>query len=95
VKKTLSYGARVFSIAWQANGFYALLSLLSKLYDSTLYPLTQVILLATLLDLFQEQKMLTFNDLSWIILVYLTATLLKQFLKSFLDVKENYLLNKF
>ena len=95
MKKTLSYGARVFSIAWQANGFYALLSLLSKLYDSTLYPLMQVILLARLLDLFQGQKTLTFNDLSWIILVYLAATLLKQFLKSFLDVKENFLLNKF
>jgi len=41
------------------------------------------------------QKTLTFNDLSWLIVVYLFATLLKLLLKSFLDVKENYLLNKF
>lgn len=91
MKKTLSYGLKSFQIAWRANGFYAVLSLFSKLFDSTVYPLIQVFLLAKLLDLLGNLSGLTIKSVSWIIVSYLLATLLKLALKSFLDVREVYL----
>ena len=91
MRKTLSYGLKALSLAWKANGFYAIFAILSKLYDSTLYPLTQVFLLAKLLDILAEQNDVTFNKLSWIIFTYIIATLIKQSLKSFSDVKKAFL----
>ncbi|MBL7036748.1 ABC transporter ATP-binding protein [Candidatus Microgenomates bacterium] len=91
MRKTLSYGLKALSLAWKANGFYAIFAIVSKLYDSTLYPLTQVFLLAKLLDLLAEQNNVAFEKLSWIIFTYLIATLIKQSLKSFSDVKEAFL----
>jgi len=90
VKKTLSYGIRAFGVAWEANGWYAILEIASKLYDSTVYPLVQVFLLAKLLDLMGAGGV-RFGNIGWIALVYLAATVVKLALKSFGDVKGAYL----
>lgn len=91
MRKTLGYGIKALQLAWQANGFYALLAILSKLYDSTLYPFIQIFLLSKFLDLLGQSKTLTFSNISWIIGFYLLASVLKLGLKSFLDVKEAFL----
>jgi len=91
VRKSLSYGFKALNLAWKANGFYAVLAILSKLYDSTIYPLIQVLLLSILLDLLAQDKSLTLFNLGWIIVIYLLASLVKLSLKSFLDVKEAFL----
>lgn len=91
MKKTLSYGVKAFVLAWHANGFYAVLAILSKLYDSTLYPFIQILLLSQFLDLLGQGRSLTFNDIDWIVITYLVASVVKLALKSFLDVKEAFL----
>ncbi|KKQ74804.1 MAG: hypothetical protein US96_C0025G0013, partial [Candidatus Woesebacteria bacterium GW2011_GWB1_38_5b] len=91
MRKSLSYGFKALNLAWKANGFYAVLAILSKLYDSTIYPLIQVLLLSILLDLLAQDKSLTLFNLGWIIVIYLLASLVKLSLKSFLDVKEAFL----
>lgn len=77
-------------MAWEANGWYAILEIASKLYDSTVYPLVQVFLLAKLLDLMGAGGV-RFGNIGWIALVYLAATVVKLALKSFGDVKGAYL----
>ncbi len=91
MKKTLSYGLKSFQIAWKANGIYALIALFSKLYESTLYPLIQVYLLAKLLDILQVLQNISHPDILWIIIFYLLATVVKLALKSFIDVREVFL----
>ncbi|MCL4417198.1 MAG: ABC transporter ATP-binding protein/permease [Patescibacteria group bacterium] len=91
MRKTLSYGFKALNLAWQANGFYSILAIFSNLYESTLYPLIQVLLLAKLLDLLGQVKNLTFLDIGWIVTIYLLASLVKLGLKSFLDVREAFL----
>lgn len=91
MRKTLSYGVKSLNLAWKANGFYAILAIISTLYDSTLYPFIQVFLLAKFLDLLGYGKGLTFTDIVWIVSIYLIASFLKLALKSFLDVKEAFL----
>lgn len=89
--KTLDYGYRALVLAWRANGFYAVFAVFCTLFDSTIYPFVQVYLLAQFLDLLGQGKTIGFQDVSWIIIVYLLASLLKLSLRSFLDVKEAYL----
>ncbi len=89
--KTLKYGFKALNIAWQANGFYAIFVLFCNLYESTIFPLIQVLLLAKLLDLLGQVKNLNFSNLGWIISVYLLASFIKLILKSFLEVKEAFL----
>lgn len=81
MKKTLTYGLRALSLAWKANGFSAVLAIVSALYDSTLYPFIQVFLLAQLLDLFQKLGSVNFSNIAWIIAVYLLASIFKLALK--------------
>jgi ABC-type multidrug transport system fused ATPase/permease subunit len=91
MRKTLGYGFKIFSYAWQANGLSALLAIISRVYDSTIYPLIQVFLLAKVLDLLGQFKSLAFSDIVWIIISYLVASILKFILKSYIDVKQAYL----
>ena len=77
MKKTLRYGFKALNLAWQANGFYSILAIFSSLYESTLFPLIQVLLLSKLLDLLVQVKNLTFSDISWLIVVYVLASLVK------------------
>lgn len=91
MRKTLSYGFKALYLAWQANGISAIIALFSTLYENTLYPFIQVLLLAKFLDLLTRGKAVTFADIIWIITVYLFASLLNLALKTFLGVKEAFL----
>ncbi len=91
MRKTFWYGLKAFSFSWKANGFYSVLAIIGQLYESTLFPFIQVFLLAKLLDLLTQKQNIDSLHLSWIIFVYLTASLVKLILKSYLDVKEQYL----
>ena len=77
MKKTLSYGLEVFQIYYRANGFWAILDIIERFYDTTFFPLIQVYLLSKLLDLLATGKQLTFSDISWMVIAYLAASLLK------------------
>ncbi len=91
--KTLKYGFLALKIAWAANGVNSLISILSKLYDSTLFPFVQVLLLSKLLDLLLLSRQLTFYDLRWMIIIYLAASVVKLYLVNYLQTKD--LVNSF
>lgn len=91
MKKTLGYGLKALQLTWQANGMYAMIAITGKLYDSTFYPLIQVFLLTHTLDIFAVNRNVTFSELQWIILAYLSATLLKLLVKTLGDVQDVYL----
>lgn len=75
--KTLKYGLKVFQIHFKANGFWAIIDILQRVYDSTFYPLIQVYLLARLLDLLATGRQLAFTDIFWMIIIYLAAYIFK------------------
>lgn len=91
MRKTLKYGFKALEMAWHANGINAVIALVSTLYDSTIYPLIQVVLLSIFLDLLTQQKNLTFADISWIVIVFVITSILKLALRSYLDIKEVFL----
>jgi len=93
MKKSVGYGVRAVKIAWEANGYSALLEIASKLYDSTVYPLIQVFLLARLLDLLGTNNA-RWIDIWWIAGSYLAGTIIKLWLKSYVDIKGAYLQTK-
>ena len=94
MKKTLSYGFKSLELVWKANGFFAILEIVTKLFDSTLYPFIQVFLLSKLLDLFTTSYANNFSDVAWIILAYLIATVFKSWLKSLVDVQGPFMQEK-
>lgn len=77
MRKTLGYGFKVFQIYYKANGAWAILDIVEGFYDTTLYPLIQVYLLARLLDLLATGKLLSFSDISWMVIAYLVASVVK------------------
>ncbi len=86
--KTLKYGWKVLVMLWQANGIYAGISIFSKIYSQTFFPLIQVILLAKLLDSLAANKNLQVNDLIVPILIYITAALLNRTLINLLNTRD-------
>lgn len=77
MKKTLGYGLKVFQIYYRANGPWAILDIVERFYDATFYPLIQIYLLSKLLDMLATGKQLTFSDISWMIIAYIIASLVK------------------
>jgi ATP-binding cassette, subfamily B, bacterial len=80
--KTLKYGFKIYRIYFEANGFWAVLDVFQRVYDSTFFPLIQVFLLARLLDLLSSGRHLTFSDILWMIITYLVAYISKAILFS-------------
>jgi len=95
MKKSLFYGIKALSLSWKANGIYSIIFIIGAVYDSTLYPLVQVFLLARVIDLFSGGSTVAPANLYWIVLFYLVASVIKLTLKSITDVKETYMLFKF
>src|ERR1035437_3416424 len=89
--KTFKSGWLVFKLSYEANGFYTIFSLISKLYESTLYPFIQVFLLARLLDILGRNHFLTISDLTYLIIAFIIASLIKIVFTTFLDNKTTYL----
>ncbi|EKE05472.1 MAG: hypothetical protein ACD_19C00277G0006 [uncultured bacterium] len=77
MKKTLGYGLKVFQIYYKANGPWAVLDIVERFYDATFYPLIQIYLLSKLLDMLAIGEQLTFADISWMIIAYIVASLVK------------------
>ena len=77
MKKTLGYGLKVFQIYYRANGPWAILDIVERFYDATFYPLIQIYLLSKLLDMLATGKQLAFADISWMIIAYIIASLVK------------------
>ena len=75
--RTLKYGWKVFVIYYKANGISAVLDITNKIYESTIYPLVQVFLLARLLDLLAANHHLNFSDIWFMAAVYITASIIK------------------
>ncbi len=92
--KTLKYGWVVFKYSWEANGVWAFVSVLSNIYKNTLYPLIQILLLSRVLDIFSKHNVLSINDFSWIIAVYIVASLINIIFSRFTDSKEEFFLEK-
>lgn len=91
MRRTLGYGVKSLQFAWKANGISAVLEIVSKIYDSTIYSFIQVFLLAKVLDLFANNQNLNFSDFNWIILSYLLASILKLGFNTLVDVKGAFL----
>jgi len=75
--KTLKYGLKVFQIYFKANGIWAFFDVTNRLYENTFFPLIQVYLLSQLLDLLAAGRHLSFSDITWIVSVYLAASIFK------------------
>jgi ATP-binding cassette, subfamily B, bacterial len=86
--KTIKYGWLALKIAWAANRFNFLLSVIGKIYSSTIFPFIQILLLSKLLDLISSGQQLTFSKISWLIIVYLVASLVRLLLENFLQTKD-------
>ena len=80
MKKTLGYGFKVFQIYYKANGAWAILDIVERFYETTIFPLIQIYLLSRLLDLLATGRHLSFSDISWMVVVYLIARVLKIFI---------------
>ncbi len=91
MQKTLKHSLKVINISWKTNGLYLPLSILSKVYQDTLYPLILVILLARVIDNLEQLESVVISDFSLIIFIFIISSLLKLILTSFLDIKQAYL----
>jgi ATP-binding cassette subfamily B protein len=92
--KTIKYCLIVFKYSWEATGVYAFLSIFSWVYESTFYPLIQVILLAKFIDFLQKFSDISFTQILPLAIFYILATLLRLILKTFSDLKQDYLFTK-
>jgi ATP-binding cassette, subfamily B, bacterial len=79
---------------WAANGKYAVLSMIGKIYESTVFPFLQVVSLAWLLNLLVQPGSGSSLKLIEIAVGYVAASVLKVSLTSFLDTKQAVLDNK-
>lgn len=87
--KTFQYIYEVLKLAWKATGIYIVLSIISQIYEGTIYPFIQIFLLAKLLDLIgSATHKLTFNDISWMIVFYLLASLIRIILRMYMNTKD-------
>lgn len=91
MRKTFHYGWKALLLAYRANGIYAPLTVVSKVYESTLYPFIQIVLLAKALDFIGKYHSLAFSRFIFLILSYLSASVLKITLTTFLDVRGAYM----
>ncbi|MBT7095255.1 MAG: ABC transporter ATP-binding protein [Bacteroidetes bacterium] len=88
MKKTLTYCWKILELSWFANRYYSLLSIFGKIYESTIYPFIFVLILARVLDMLTEGKVVSFGSISWLIIIYLLASALRMVITSFLDTQQ-------
>src|SRR5260221_8100925 len=92
--KTLRYGILVFKLSFEANGIWAVVFILSYIYENTFYPFIQIFLLAQLLNIFAKLHTVSFGDILWIIEAYVVATLINILTARFIDAKDEYLFER-
>ena len=87
MKKTLKYCWRILQLSWAANRFYAALSVIGTIYQSTLYPFMLVLVLSRLLDLLGSGQVLIISDLWGLIISFVISTLVLIVSTSFLETQ--------
>ncbi|MCX6730251.1 MAG: ABC transporter ATP-binding protein [Candidatus Roizmanbacteria bacterium] len=87
MKKTLKYCYKILQLSWAANKFYAILSIVGTIYQSTLYPFILVIVLSNLLDQLGKHTVLTIADLTGLIGVFILSTLILMVITSYLETQ--------
>jgi ABC-type multidrug transport system fused ATPase/permease subunit len=88
MKKTLKYCWDILYFYWQANRFLALIAVLGKIYESTIYPFILVLILSRLLDLIANSQLIGFFTITWLIVGFLISSLIRMILTSFLDTQQ-------
>lgn len=86
--KTLQYCLKVLQLSWESNRYYAVLSIIGKIYESTIYPFILVVLLANVLDLISQRQVFSFNDVVYPAIAFVVSSLVKMTLTSFLDTQQ-------
>ncbi|MFA6004883.1 MAG: ABC transporter ATP-binding protein [Patescibacteria group bacterium] len=87
MKKTLKYSLKVLQLSWGANRYYAVLSLIGSIYQSTIYPFALVLVLARILDVLGKQQQLSFSDLTGLLTVFVIASVILNVIDSFLETQ--------
>src|SRR5579872_4477852 len=88
--KNLRYGWESLRLAYQANGIGALLLLFSAVYENTLFPFIQIVLLARFLDLLGRSQHVAVTAVVWLIGFYVVGSICNVLLMSYRDAKESY-----
>lgn len=91
MKKTLIYCWKILELSWSANRYYSVLSIIGKIYESTIYPFILTLILARILDLLAIGHVFSFSSISGYIVTYLIATSTRMLLTSFLDTQQTLL----
>ncbi|MDQ3099119.1 MAG: ABC transporter ATP-binding protein/permease [bacterium] len=91
MKKTLRYCIKAFQFGYAANGYHALLYIFSQVYERSLFPLIQIILLAKFLDYLAHSHETVIINLPWIVITYLLASILKLYFASYAGAKSGFL----
>jgi ATP-binding cassette subfamily B protein len=86
--KTLKYGWIVFKYSWEANGFLAILSVISNIYDKTIFPFLQIFLLAQVLNLLQKKNPLQISDLIPYALFYVLFAAINALLVEYINIQQ-------
>ena len=87
MKKTAKYCWSILKLSWAANRWYALLSIVGTIYQSTLYPFILVLVLSRLLDQLERHASLTMVNLTGLIVVFIVSTLILMVITSFLETQ--------
>jgi ABC-type multidrug transport system fused ATPase/permease subunit len=88
MRKTLLYSWKVLQLSWGANRYYAVLSIIGKIFESTIYPLILILVLSQLLDLLASKRTLVYTDLFLLIVIFLISSLTRMIITSFLDTQQ-------
>lgn len=87
MKNTLKYCWKILQISWGANRYYAVLSLVGTIYQSTIYPFILMLVLAKILDLLGKNQALTLADLTGLIIVFVIPSIFLNIINSFLETQ--------
>lgn len=87
MKKTLKYCWSILKLSWAANSFYAVLSVIGTIYQSTLYPFILVLVLSNLLDRLGKHSIVSIYDLTGLIVAFLISNLILMVITSYLETQ--------
>ena len=91
MKKTLVYCWQTLLLSWRANRYYALFSILGRIYESTIHPFILILILSRLLDLLATEQIHSFSNIKWLLIGFIISAFLRMVVKSFLDTQQTLL----
>jgi len=87
MKKTLQYCWKILQLSWGANRYYAVLSLIGTIYQSTIHPFILMLVLSRILDLLGKRQMLTLSDLTGLIVIFILSSIFFSIITSYLETQ--------